>query len=136
MIDGFDISVRSYMEVLAGSEINPERRVDMEVVLHDSCCYARYEGVIEEPRTLLERAQFRVKEPRDSRLFTMCCGGPIEALYPKKAFKVAEKRVQQLKEAGENIVVTCPLCLTNLRKAARNGTRVDDLVNYLAMAYL
>jgi Fe-S oxidoreductase len=136
MIAGFDISVKSYMEVLAGSELTPARRVDMEVVVHDSCCYARYEGIIEEPRMLLERAQFRVREPRDSRAFTMCCGGPIEALYPKKAFQVAEKRVQQLKEVGENIAVACPLCLTNLRKAAKDGTRIDDLVNYLAMAYL
>jgi Fe-S oxidoreductase len=136
MIDGFDISVKTYMEVLAGSEMHPERSVDMEVVVHDSCCYARYEGIVEEPRILLERANFRFKEPRDSRKFTMCCGGPIEALYPKKAFEIAEKRVQQLKEVGENIVVTCPLCLTNLRKAARDGTRIDDLVNYLAMAYL
>jgi Fe-S oxidoreductase len=136
LIGELDISVKSYMEVLAEREISLERAVDMEVVIHDSCCYARYEGVMEEPRMLLERAQFRIKEPRDSGTYTMCCGGPIEAIYPKKALCIAEKRVEQLREAGENAVVMCPLCLANLSRAAGDGVRIDDLSNYLAMAYL
>lgn len=132
----FDISVKSYMEVLVERELSPERAVDMEVVMHDSCCYARYEGVIVQPRMLLEKAQFRIKEPKDSGVFTMCCGGPIEALRPKSAYRIAEKRVEQLKAAGENIVVTCPICHASLSRAARNGIKIDDLSTFLAMAYL
>jgi Fe-S oxidoreductase len=130
------ISTKSYMEVLVERGISPERAVDMDVVMHDSCCYARYEGITEQPRLLLEKAQFRIKEPKDSGVFTMCCGGPIEALRPKRAYGIAERRVEQLKAVGENIVVTCPICHASLSRAARNGVKVNDLSTFLAMAYL
>jgi Fe-S oxidoreductase len=132
----FDITTKSYMEVLAEHGMRPERAVDMDVVMHDSCCYARYEGITEQPRMLLEKAQFRIKDPKDSGIFTMCCGGPIEAIRPKSAYSIAEKRVEQLKAVGQNVVVTCPICHASLSRAAKNGLKIDDLSTFLAMAYL
>jgi Fe-S oxidoreductase len=135
LIGDFHIPTKNYLEVLTEHKMGLQRAMDVEVVIHDSCCYARYEGVINEPRVLLERAGFRIKEPKDSGMLTMCCGAPIEALNPRKALGVAEKRVAQLKEAGENIVTACPLCLASLSRAAKDGAKIDDLSNYLALAY-
>ena len=136
LIGKLDISIKSYMEVMVERELRPQRAADMEVVIHDSCCYARYAKVIQEPQILLERAQFKIRMPKDFGIYTMCCGGPIEALYPKKALRIAEKRMEQLKEAGENVAVMCPICLANLSRVSRGEIKLDDLANYLAMAYL
>jgi Fe-S oxidoreductase len=113
IIEGFDLEVRSYLKVLANSKLQPLRRVDQEqVVVHDSCVYARYEGVIEEPRALLTRAGYVIKEPRDSRVLTHCCGGPIESLFPKAAHRMA-----------------------TLKKACGGDLELDDISAFLAKAY-
>ena len=90
-------------------------------MLHDSCVFARYEGVVEEPRTLLARAGLSVLEPANAGRLTWCCGGPAESLYPEKALAQAQRRVEQLRAKGSECVTMCPLCLVNLSKAA-NGT--------------
>jgi Fe-S oxidoreductase len=107
-----------------------------ELVIHDSCVYARYEGMIEQPRNLLTNAGVTAKEPELTGRSTYCCGGPIESLFPSKAHEIAESRVSQLKENGENIVTMCPICLVNLRKAAGESCHISDISNTLADAYL
>jgi Fe-S oxidoreductase len=137
VLDGFDLEVQSYLEVMA--ERNPEikRRLDGQVVVHDSCVYARYEGVIEQPRVLLERSGLTVESPELSGTLTHCCGGPIESLFPGKAQLIAEKRMAQLVAAGDNIVTMCPICLVNLKHAAEgNHARVKDIAENLAEAFV
>jgi Fe-S oxidoreductase len=131
LVLGYDVQVRSYLEVLADLELPVSKPLSGEVVVHDSCVYARYENVVEAPRQLLAAAGLKVGEPDNSRTQTWCCGGPAEALYPEKAAAVAAERVRQLREVGAQCVTMCPICLVNLRKAA-NGTMVlRDISDYL-----
>ena len=46
------------------------------VAIHDSCVYARYEGVIDEPRRLLASTGLSVAEPKDAGSRTCAGGGP------------------------------------------------------------
>ena len=134
-LDDYDIEVKSYLEVLASSDLRPVRGVNRSVTVHDSCVYARYEGVIEQPRELLRRAGFEVREPRESRNQTQCCGGPVESLFPKVAHRIGEKRVQQLKEANGDVVVTmCPICLATLRGVSEGELEMDDISEVLVEA--
>ena len=136
IIKGYDIRVRSYLEVLAEKDTEPACAMDAEVAIHDSCVYARYENVIEEPRRLLEKAGYRIREPRDSRDLTHCCGGPVESLYPSTANQIGEKRAKQLTNAGgQTAALMCPICLATLRKAASPGIEIVDIANLLAKAY-
>ena len=66
-------------------------------------------------------------------LFTWCCGGPAEALYPAKAAAVAASRVAQLRAVATDCVTMCPICLVNLRKSA-DGMRFRDISEYLVEA--
>jgi Fe-S oxidoreductase len=131
LLDGYDVRVRSYLEVLAEREGATDAPVTREAVLHDSCVFARYEGVVDEPRALLERAGVAIVEPDASGRLTWCCGGPVEALYPEKALAQAQRRVEQLRAAGQECVTMCPLCLVNLRKAAGGTMRIRDISAYL-----
>lgn len=137
LIKGYDLEVKSYLEVLTESGLSACRKLDKKVALHDSCVYARYVDVLDEPRKLLSDAGVTVEQPEQSRKFTQCCGGPVEALYPDKARKFADERLAQLKTTGcGEIVAMCPICLQNLESAAKdNGVTVRDISECLAEAY-
>ena len=139
ILKGYDVEVRSYLEVraekgLAGNG-HPARQLGGEVVLHDSCVFARYEGVVDEPRELLAAAGVTVRDPENTGRQTWCCGGPVESLYPAKAAANAEKRVAQLREAGTDAVTMCPMCYVNLSNAAGETMCFKDISEYLREAH-
>ena len=135
-IDGYDLQVQSYLEVLAEKDMEPSDKADADIVIHDSCIYARCEDVIEQPRKLLSRGGYRVKEPRDSRDLTHCCGGPVESIFPKTANQIGEKRVKQLKNArAQSAALMCPICLATLKKAAGAELEISDISSVLARVY-
>ncbi len=136
LIKEYDITVKSYMEVLLEKGLQPKNKLDQQRTIHDSCVYTRYENVISEQRSLLENAGIAIKEPSDSGKFTYCCGGPVESLFPKKAKEKATQRIEQLKKACPQGVTMCPICLVNLQKAANGEIKLDDISSYLAQAYL
>jgi len=137
IIDDFDIEVKSYLEVLAARDtLRPVNGVEGSITVHDSCVYARYEDVIDEPRMLLQRAGYTVKEPKDNRTLTHCCGGPIESLFPSMAHQIGEKRVQQLKDAnGSKVATMCPICMATLQNAAGDALEIDDISAFLVQAF-
>ena len=137
IIDGYDIEVKSYLEVLAASNsLRPLHNVKKEITVHDSCVYARYEDVIEEPRQLLRRAGYTVKEPKDNRDLTLCCGGPIESLFPKMAHQIGRKRVEQLKNAnGQGVATMCPICMATLKEVSDEELEIDDISSFLVKAF-
>ncbi len=134
LVDGYDVRVRSYLEVLAERGLPILAPLSGNVVLHDSCVYARYEDVVAEPRELLAAAGLVVGEPAHAGKFTWCCGGPAEALDPAKAAAVAAARVEQLGAVAHECVTMCPICLVNLRKSANGTIRIRDISEYLAEA--
>ena len=131
IIEGYDLRVRSYLEVLAERAPANARASGRTVTLHDSCIYARREGVREQPRALLRAAGVTIREAELSGKATQCCGGPIESLYPGKAHAIAQKRIDQLVRCSDQVVTLCPLCLGNLRRVAPPGVHVQDISEVL-----
>jgi Fe-S oxidoreductase len=135
VLEGYDVQIRSYLEVLAESDLIPKVELAGEVAFHDSCVFARSENVVREPRELLEKAGMTIMEPENTGKFTWCCGGPVESLYPEKAAANARKRVAQLREAAPDGVTMCPMCFVNLSGAADGDMRFQDISHYLRQAY-
>ena len=133
VIDGFDIEVINYLELLAkkwqpeGGNIGEESRI----VIHDSCVYSRCLGIFEEPRSILKLAGVEVREPLLSKTLTHCCGGPIESIFPEKAREIAHARIEQLESMGTEIVTMCPICHLNLDSVKGQNTRVWDIATIL-----
>jgi Fe-S oxidoreductase len=134
-VTGFDIEVKSYLDVLAESGIEPEIQMSNELTLHDSCVYARHENVVEQPRELLGKAGVEIKAPSLCGKNTHCCGGPLESLFPAESHRIAGNRAAQLKETGGRVATMCPICLVSLRKAAGDTAQVNDISDTLAKAY-
>ena len=137
VLDGFDVTVRNYLEVIAESKQEAALSLKGCVTVHDSCIYARSEEIIEQPRELLQATGLTVGSPELSGSMTHCCGGPIESLFPAQAHVIAEKRVGQLTETDCQVAVMCPICLVNLRGAAKEGApKFRDIADILAGAFL
>jgi len=135
-VQGYDLEVKSYLEVLAESKVEASLSLDLPITIHDSCVYARYEDVVMEPRQLLRRAGATISEPENAGKLTHCCGGPIESFFPGKAQEIAIKRMEQLAATGGSIVAMCPICLVNLRHVAKErSSEIKDISEYLTEAY-
>jgi Fe-S oxidoreductase len=135
-VEDYKLEVKSYLEVLEESDIEPFRYVERNVVIHDSCVYSRYEGVIEQPRNLLKKAGFDLVTPKYSGKMTYCCGGPIESLFPGKAQEIARNRIEQLAAEGTEIATMCPICLVNFKgNVNHEDVIIKDISEYLVEAY-
>lgn len=131
-VKDFDIEVRNYLEVLAQAHPQAKAPVNGEVVVHDSCVYARYEDIRDQPRELLRAAGLSVREPELFGKTTHCCGGPLKSLFPAEAHRISGNRVDQLESKGKNVVTMCPFCWVNLSKAAGDRLVVNDIASTLA----
>ena len=134
IIDGYDIEVKNYLELLAESSVTSTKRLDLDVAVHDPCIYARSEGIVDEPRHLLSNAGIQIHEPELSGKLTFCCGGPLESLFPGKAHTIAATRVEQLAGCADRIVTMCPICLAILKRAAGDTLEIKDISEYLIEA--
>ncbi len=135
IISEYDIEVKSYLEVLAELDIDAVKPVELDLVIHDSCIYARHERVVEEPRILLQGAGAKLRESEYSRKFTHCCGGPLEVLFPGKSHLVATNRLEQLARCGNRVVTMCPICMAGLRRCSGPDMQINDISEYLVQAY-
>jgi Fe-S oxidoreductase len=134
IIHDYDIEVKTYLELLAECDPNFTKQLEIDVVIHDPCIYARYENVVAEPRNLLKNAGATIHEPELSGRLTHCCGGPLESLFPSKAQAIAVKRVDQLAGCGVRVATMCPICLANLKRAAGTTLDINDISEYLVDA--
>ncbi|HYK93586.1 MAG TPA: (Fe-S)-binding protein [Thermoplasmata archaeon] len=136
VVPGFSVQVRSYLEVLAERHPKAVHPLNRTATIHDSCVYARYEGVVDQPRQLLADGGVRLAEPELSGKLTFCCGGPLETLFPGKSAEIARMRIAQLRAVDGQVVTACPLCLANLQRVAPPDVTVRDISEYLAEAYV
>jgi Fe-S oxidoreductase len=111
-----DVEVLHYTEVLSDLSIRAEG-----YMLHEPCYLARWYNLSDRLSSILNG----VKKPKTSGIYTNCCGGPIESLFPRIAKRIAGNRIRELKKISENVLVACPICLANLSRAG--GANVVDV---------
>jgi Fe-S oxidoreductase len=101
---------------------------------HDPCYLGRHSGVYEAPRRLLQAARMEVREFSRNQAEGECSGGggvlPITA--PATARAVAEHRLEEVREAGLETVVTA--CGTCKRQLGQSGVVVRDIIEILEEA--
>ncbi len=130
VVDGWDIEVKTLAEVLAEALRERGLRLGrkLRVTYHDPCYYARFLGIVDEPREALYRIRgVELIEPRHTGLNTKCVGdGGIELTYPELADEVAVMRVRELIETGARVIVTqCPACILMIKRGLKKLGRMD-----------
>ena len=106
------------------------------VYYHDPCYLARYEGVVDAPRQVLERVA-DVREFSWSHADTECCGGGgvLPKTMPDVADAMARRRLREVAKGGGGVVVTsCATCSFMLKSNAPSSVEVQDLPTALESA--
>jgi len=144
-VDGFDLEVRHFLEVVLERISSRELRFprEVKVTYHDPCQLSRYLGLIEEPRRILSAVKGieLVETDWTKGEWSTCCGGGggFEAVFPELSQILAVNRAKELVETGAKIIVThCPGCVlqlkTGLKALKANDVEVLDLAQIVAMA--
>ena len=96
-------------------------------------------GVYEPPRDILKAIPgIELVEMPRRRDQAYCCGagGGAKEAYPEFALFAASERLREAATTtgAEAIVAACPLCKQNFKDAAKNGMKVYDITELIAMA--
>jgi len=144
-VDGYDLEVRHFLEVVAEKLPSHKLRFPrkVKVTYHDPCQLVRYLSLVEEPRQILRAIEgIELVEPEWTRgEWATCCGGGggFETVFPELSQVLAVNRASELLETGAEIIVThCPGCIMQLKDGLRElkieGVEVLDLSQVVAMA--
>ena len=137
LLEGYDVEVRSYLEVLAEKGLVAERPTAASGRRSSprSSCTTPASSRATKASSTSRASCWRppaspCATPRTRGRQTWCCGGPIESLYPAKAAANAAKRVAQLRAVGARLRHHVP---DVFRQPEHRGRRHDALHGHLAV---
>jgi len=127
------------LELLQKGKIKFERGVTKKVTYKDPCKLARFEGIIEQPRLILNKIKgINFEELSSNKAEALCCGGGglLDITNHKLAMRVNDKLMKEIAFSEAKIVVTsCPICQKLIEEGAkRNNINIEtkDLVELIA----
>jgi glycolate oxidase iron-sulfur subunit len=109
--------VTEYLSTLDLPE--PAVRSGLTVAYHSACSMQHGQKIVRQPKELLTRAGFVVKEPREGHL---CCGsaGTYNIMQPEISARLLERKVKNIEATGAAIVATGNIgCITQIASAAK-----------------
>ncbi|MBX3598676.1 MAG: glycolate oxidase subunit GlcF [Rhizobiaceae bacterium] len=121
-------------EYLAELELpEPTIKPGVTVAYHSACSMQHGQRIVREPKELLSRAGFIVKEPREGHL---CCGsaGTYNIMQPEISARLRDRKVRNIAATGAQLVATGNIgCMTQI--ADRAGIPIVHTVALLNWAY-
>ena len=125
---------RDVTEYLATIDLpEPSSRPGLTVAYHSACSMQHGQKIVRQPKDLLARAGFVVKEPREGHL---CCGsaGTYNILQPEISARLRDRKVKNIEATGAALVATGNIgCITQIASAA--NLPVVHTVKLLDWAY-
>jgi glycolate oxidase iron-sulfur subunit len=110
---------RDVTEYLASLELpEPSVKPGMTIAYHSACSMQHGQKITRQPKELLARAGFTVKEPREAHL---CCGsaGTYNILQTEISAKLRDRKVGNIAATGAEAVATGNIgCITQIASAA------------------
>jgi glycolate oxidase iron-sulfur subunit len=97
----------------------PSVRPGLTVAYHSACSMQHGQKITRQPKELLARAGFVVKEPREGHL---CCGsaGTYNILQPEISARLRDRKVKNIEATGAALVATGNIgCITQIASAAK-----------------
>ena len=129
--------------LVAAGKIMPARSLGTTVTFHDSCYLARYNGVIDSPRSLLRSIpELSLAEMPRSKDRGLCCGagGGRMWMEEKEGKRINIERTEEaLSTKAGAIGTACPFCMTMMTdgvkaKEANERVQVKDVAELLWQA--
>lgn len=139
---GFSVPVVHHsqflLDLVARNKLKPGKAMRIRGAYHDSCYLARYNGIISEPRELLESAFADLREFERRGFSGFCCGAGGGRMWMEEHLgaRINEERTRELVSLGvEKVFTACPFCLTmfqdGLKSLGRNDIEALDIAEFL-----
>jgi glycolate oxidase iron-sulfur subunit len=96
----------------------PARKPGTVVAYHSACSMQHGQKIVRQPKELLAKAGFVVKEPREGHL---CCGsaGTYNIMQPEISARLRDRKVKNIAATGAAVVATGNIgCITQIASAA------------------
>jgi len=135
----FSEKVLDITELLARSTYEPQSsELPLKVTYHDPCHASRYQGLKEEPRSILRSIPgLTLIEMQEA---DWCCGGAgtYSIKHPDLSDRILDRKIDNVARTGADLLVTsCPSCIIQLSSGVRRHNlpvKVLHLSLVLAMA--
>ncbi|HVP96404.1 fumarate reductase (CoM/CoB) subunit TfrB [Methanoregula sp.] len=117
-------------ELLTHYGIEPPAKLPLRATYHDPCHLLRGQDVKDEPRQLIRQVVDLVEMP------AICCGsgGGVKSGLPDEAAALGEKRREEIRKTGADIVITsCPFCEFHI--ASHSDKPVKNIMTVLLEGY-
>jgi glycolate oxidase iron-sulfur subunit len=111
----------------------PAQKASLAVAYHSACSMQHGQKITRQPKELLAKAGFTVREPREGHL---CCGsaGTYNIMQPEISAMLRDRKVKNIKATGADLVATGNIgCVTQI--ADRAGMPIVHTVELLDWAY-
>jgi len=111
----------------------PAVKPELTVAYHSACSMQHGQKITRQPKDLLAKAGFTVKEPREGHL---CCGsaGTYNIMQPEISAQLRDRKVKNIEATGAALVATGNIgCITQIASAA--NMPVVHTVELLDWAY-
>ncbi len=130
-------------QLITEGKLKPTKAVDETVTFHDSCYLGRWNGIYDQPRSILQSLpSARLVEMKSHHEQSMCCGAGGGRMWMEekigKSINIA--RTEQALETKAGIIASsCPFCMTMMSdgvktKDLQDKVRVVDLAELLDQA--
>ena len=107
-------------EYLASIELpEPDVPQALTVAYHSACSMQHGQKITRQPKDLLSRAGFKVKEPLEGHL---CCGsaGTYNIMQPEIATKLRDRKVKNIEATGADLIATGNIgCMTQIATGSK-----------------
>ncbi len=128
------------LELARAGKLKPSKTEGSTFTIHDSCYLARYNGIVESPRAVLNSiSRTQVREMPRSREKGFCCGagGGRMWMEEKEGKRINIERTDEALSTNADVIATaCPFCMTMMSdgvkaKEANERVAVKDIAELL-----
>ncbi|MCW5876452.1 MAG: (Fe-S)-binding protein [Anaerolineales bacterium] len=126
-------------ELMKEGRLNVKAGPATQTALHDPCYLGRQNGVVVEPRNILNAVDVDLVEMVKHGKQSFCCGAGGAQMWKEEEHgtsRVSSERIRQAQEVGaDTLAVGCPFCmvmLTDAAKAEAPNLLVRDVVEIIA----
>jgi Fe-S oxidoreductase/nitrate reductase gamma subunit len=138
---GGNFEVQHHSELLASlvrsGKLRVNHKLDQKITFHDPCYLGRQNGIVDEPRELVQIASKQQPvEMAQSGKSSFCCGGGggMSFIDEPSDKRVNQERARQaLATDAEILAVGCPFCMTQMEDGI-NATKGDRNLRVLDIA--
>jgi len=111
------------LEFIKNGKLKLGRGIEKKVTYHDPCFLGRHCREYKAPRLVINAIpEIEFMEMEHNGLFADCCGsgaGVTGMSYPHLERQDAAKRIREAQHVAQTIVTTCPRCVENFNRSAR-----------------